>query len=144
MLPSDLTHSHLDAEMQYVIYGAHKKVYQDVDSVRRKDLCIAIGRAVRDVLMERLGDAAAEYSVSEFDEVSVASISGMSETTKEAGSFAVAVATAETCVIYSEGLQRGLKSPYRKEKRSPGSDFDPFSQPGGFCNPMKLKYMDDD
>ena len=92
--------------------------------------------------MERLGGAAKDYSADEFAEAAVDSISGMSEKTKEAGSVAIAFAAAEACVIYSEALQRGIRSPYRKTKRSPGWDYDPFSQPGGFCNPIKLKYRD--
>lgn len=144
MPASDLTHSHLDAEMHYIIHGAHARVYRHVDSVRRMDLCKEIGRAVRSVMMDRLGDAAKDYSIEEFEEAAVDAIRGMSKETKEAGSFAIAVATAEACIVYSEGLQRGLRSPYRKVKHSPGSDFDPFSQPGGFCNPMKLKYLDED
>ena len=144
MPASDLTHSHFDAEMRYVIEGAHARVYKDVTSVRRMDLCREIGRSVRGVLMDRLGDAAQDYTVEEFEQASVDAIQAMSDETLAAGSYAIAYATAEACVVYSEALQRGIRSPYRRVKRSPGSDYNPFGQPGGFCNPLKLKYGNDD
>jgi uncharacterized protein YbjQ (UPF0145 family) len=144
MPASDLTHSHLDAEMRYIVDGAHARVYEHVNSVRRMDLCKEVGRTVRSVLMERLGDAAKAYTIEEFEEAAVDAISGMSDETKAAGSHAISFAVAEACVVYSEALQRGIRSPYRRVKRSPGWDYDPFSQPGGFCNPLKLKYGNED
>lgn len=140
MPASDLTHSHFDAEMRYVIDGAHERVYKDVKSVQRKDLCMEIGRSVRGVLVDRLGDAAKDYTVEEFEEAAVDAIDKMSDAIKAAGSYAIAYASAEACVVYSEALQRGIRSPYRQVKRPLGWDYNPFGQPGGFCNPLKLKY----
>lgn len=144
MPASNLTHSHVDAEMRYIVDGAHARVYEHVNSVKRMDLCKEVGRTVHGVLMERLGDAAKDYTVVEFEEAAVDAISGMSDETKAAGSYAIAFAAAEACVVYSEALQRGIRSPYRRLKRSSGWDYDPFSQPGGFCNPMKLKIENED
>lgn len=144
MSASNLTHAHFDAEMRYIVDGAHTRVYKDVTSVRRMDLCKEIGRTVRGVLMDRLGDAAKDYTVEEFEEAAVDAIHAMSAETKAAGSHAIAYASAEACIVYSEALQRGIRSPYRQVKRTPGSDYNPFGQPGGFCNPLRLKYGNDD
>lgn len=132
---------HLDDELQWIVQEVKDGVLaRDVPKITRGELCRAVGMAVGAVLKERLGDKAADYTVEEFGDVAVDSIRGMGDEIFSQGSGVVAEYAAEACVTYSEGLQMGLRSHYRKVERPAGWDYNPFGQEGGFCNPLKLQY----
>lgn len=133
--------AHLDDELMWIVSETHSNVYRDVKSVRRVDLCKTIGAAVGATLIEREGENAEGMEISEFETLASDSISGMSEETLAAGSHVISMHVAEACVVFMECRKLGMRSPYIVKRIF--DNYNPFGNEGGFCNPMKLKMMDD-
>jgi hypothetical protein len=111
--------------------------------VKRGTIIDAVARVVGQCLLEREPGFADEIDVREFDGVARDAIYGMTEETFELNSSGVAEHVAEMCVAYWEMRKMGMRTTYAT-RRDPMSDYNPFGNEGGFCNPMKLKMLHGD
>ncbi len=140
--------SHLDAEMLWIVKETASSLFdKNGGTVKRGNLCKAIGRVVGEVLINRVGDqvdrlgATRRLTVEEFERAGLDSLMGISDEGPRKDADAVILHVAEACILYAHVRLMGVKSAYNTE-RTYGDDYWPFGQEGGFCNPMKLKMMD--
>ncbi len=138
----------LDKELFWILTETSSELFrkakQDGDgTVKRGVMCKGIARSIGSALMDREGDLAKDVELSEFEEIAWKAAGSGKELLGE-GSDAVAESIAELCVAYMEMRKMGIAAPYpgRKARRHT-DDYNPFGNDGGFCNPMKLKMMDD-
>lgn len=134
---------HLDKEMSWLVKESAARLFRENDDLKRGRFCEEIGRVVGEIMIERLGtpgEHLVPFTVEEFGKVGLDSIMGMSEGTKSADSDAVSYHVAQACVAHAFLRSMGVKSQYAP-RHVPGSDYWPFGQEGGFCNPRKLKEL---
>ncbi len=131
----------MDKELSWILDETLALVFRETKTVKRVDLCKAVARAIGSALLEREGEAAKDIELSEFETLAW-DASGKGEEVLGKGSDKVGRHIAEMCVVFVEVRKMGMRSPYR-EKMSIWPEYNPFGNEGGFCNPMKLKMMDD-
>lgn len=112
------------------------------EKMTRGKFCEGVARKIGALLIDREGAAAKGIEIKEFEMVGYDAIYGISDEISNGGSTAVAEHVAEMCVAFMEVRKMGVRSPYL-EKPKIWDDYNPFANEGGFCNPMKLKMMDD-
>jgi hypothetical protein len=136
----------MDAELAWIVSETVSLQFRDAEKVQRRIICKAVGNVVGSVLIERLGDKAAkaEFTVEEFEKMAVDSISAMSDAILSKGSDHIGFYAAEACLVYAQARLMGLSSKYNPIPRRPYDDYWPFGLEGGFCNPMKLKMLNED
>lgn len=139
-----LIDSHYDHELDWIITERREALFRGRETVKRGAFCSEMGRIVGEVLIERLGDKSEELELhpDDFAKVGLDSLYSMTDDVLAGKAEAVSRYVAEACIVYAIGRTRGLKSAY-SDSRKPSSEYWPFGQEGGFCNPMKLKMMDD-
>nr|WP_250807576.1 hypothetical protein [Neorhizobium tomejilense] len=138
----ELIDSHMDHEMAWIVEETTSILFRKNEDVKRGFLCGEVGKAVGQLLINRLGDDASDLTVDEFERVAVDSITAMTEEVFAGKSDAVSKFAARACVVYAFSRMMGMKSPYKPAYRH-DDGYWPFGQEGGFCNPMKLKMMGD-
>jgi len=113
------------------------------EKVRTWDLLAEIGRSVGQLLIERNTNAKFTLNTQEF--VLLAREIGFSSEShdipKERTVEELALMVAEAAIHYAALRQLGLPSILKQEKSEPV--YWPFGQEGGFCNPMKIKMMNE-
>jgi hypothetical protein len=132
---------HLDKELHWILDETLAYIFREKKTIRRVDLCKQVARSIGSALLEREGEAAKEIEIEEFETLAY-DMAGMGAEVLGKGSDNVGFRVAEACVMFLEIRKMGMHSPYR-QKPSIWSDYDPFANEGGFCNPIKLKMMDD-
>lgn len=138
----------LDKELFWILTETSSELFrkakQDGDgTVKRGVMCKVIARSIGSALMEREGDLAKDVELSEFEEIAWKAAGSGRELLGE-DSDAICESIAELCVAYMEMRKMGIAAPYPGRKaRSLEDNYWPFGNEGGFCNPMKLKMMDD-
>jgi hypothetical protein len=137
----------LDNELLWILTETTAAVFRDAresgKDLKRGKFCKEIGRSIGAALIEREGDAVHDIALSEFEEIAwKAAGSGKKLLGEDSDDAAMSI--AELCVAYMEMRKLGIDAPYPAPR--PGSrwdNFDPFANEGGFCNPIKLKMLDD-
>lgn len=138
----------LDKELFWILTETSSELFrkakEDGDgTVKRGVMCKAIASSIGSALMEREGDLAKDVELSEFEEIAWKAAGSGRELLGE-DSDAICESIAELCVAYMEMRKMGIAAPYPGRKaRSLEDNYWPFGNEGGFCNPMKLKMMDD-
>lgn len=132
---------HLDKEMSWIVKEGATRFFNDHDDPKRGPFCESMGRIVGEIMIERLtspGEHLVPFTVDEFGKVARDSIMGMSDDIKKGTSDSMCYHVAQACVAHACLRSMGVKSQYAP-REVPGSDYWPFGQEGGFCNPLKLK-----
>lgn len=138
----------LDKELFWLLTEASSTIFRKAreegdGTVKRGDLCKAIGRSIGTALIEREGELAKDIELSEFEDIAWKA-AGSGKDLLGYGAEAVVESIAELCVTYMEMRKMGIPSPYRSSvPRGYRDDYNPFGTEGGFCNPMKLKILHD-
>jgi hypothetical protein len=137
---------HMDAELGWIVSETVSSMFNNSETVKRFVICQGVGRAVGQTLIERLGAEkvkAAGLTVEEFEKMADKSLHTMPDAVKDKGAQNIAGYAAEACLVYAQSRLMGMDSPYNPVPRRPHDDYWPFGQEGGFCNPMKLRLLND-
>jgi hypothetical protein len=146
MNPIFRAQANLDSELQWIVKSTVETLFAQADgkTITRGQIFEAVAPIVGSVLVERLGDNRFSISVDEFLKLAQSIFANMGNDDKQGAEF-FAETLASNLAMYAELRSQGMQSPFPKpERHAVYSDFDPFSQPGGFCNPIKLKLMVED
>lgn len=133
----------MDKELYWIVTETSSVLFASSKTVKRGDLCKAVGIAVGQVLLDREPEYAEKIDIEEFEGVAWDAIRGMTEETFAGGSDTVARHVAEMCVAYFEVRKMGMRAAY-ETRPDPMASYNPFGNEGGFCNPLKLKMLHDD
>lgn len=142
----DRIHRQMDKEFYWILHEIQTQLFQEYrdrdEKMTRGKFCEGVAKKIGALLIAREGEAAKGIEIEEFRMVGYDAIYGITEEISAGGSTAVAEHVAEMCVAFMEVRKMGVRSPYL-EKPKIWDDYNPFANEGGFCNPMKLKMMDD-
>jgi hypothetical protein len=136
----------MDKELDWIVEETCSILFaraEDIGGVVKRGVLIdTVARVVAQSLLEREPEFAGRIDAKEFDGIARDAICGMTEETLDLMSSGVAKHVAEMCVAYWELRKMGMRTTY-ETRRDPMSDYNPFGNDGGFCNPMKLKMLYD-
>jgi hypothetical protein len=136
----------MDKEFHWFLHEISSQLFREYrerdEKMTRGKFCEGVAKRIGGLLIDREGEAAKGIELKEFEMVGYDAIYGINDEISAAGSDAVALHVAEMCVAFLEVRKMGVRSPYL-EKPKIWDDYNPFANEGGFCNPMKLKMMDD-
>jgi hypothetical protein len=135
---------HLDAEMDFVL----KSMLETLEfPINFRQLSEILAEAVTSVIHEREPETAKLFIASDLKPVSsgVFSLHHDQEGSwfQNAQLWSVAVELTFAWLTYIQALKLGAPSPVQ-ERAWARDAYDPFANEGGFCNPMKLKLLDED
>jgi hypothetical protein len=135
--------SHIDAEMTYALQAILETVEYPIFF---SDFSNLLAEAVTDIVYERAPQTAELFHARDLAPISrsVFSIkqSEDREWFKSTCHYAVAKELSFAWLTYVHSLLLGAPSPV-EERRMAVMNFDPFANEGGFCNPRKLKMLDE-
>lgn len=133
----------VDCELQYVATETAQSMFIGKEKVRTWDLLAEVGRSIGQLLIERNTNEKFKLTTKEF--VCLAREIGFSseshEVPKERTVEELASMVAQAAIHYAALRQLGMPSIVKEERQEPV--YWPFGQEGGFCNPMKIKMMNE-
>lgn len=135
----------MDRELDWIVEETCSVLFAAAEDgkVKRGAIIDAIAKVVGRTLMEREPELADRIDVGEFDGIARDAIRGMTEETFALKSSGVADHVAQMCVAYWEMRKMGMRATY-ETRPTRSSDYNPFGNEGGFCNPMKLQMLYED
>jgi hypothetical protein len=137
------TSSHLDAEMTYALQATLETVEYPISFNAFSAL---FAEAVTGIMHERVPQTAELFDAKDLAPISGGVFSAKRaedpEWFKNTSHYVTAKELTFAWLTYIHSLLLGAPSPLRERKLSAMS-FDPFANAGGFCNPRKLKMLDE-
>lgn len=128
---------HNDAEMQWILQEVLSDLFNNKQTVKRGYLAEEIGKAIFSVINERVPKIG--LTRYELQQTALDFLTNMPEEQIHAAQDTVRY-LANNLLAYCSLRSLGLKPQY--EAKAP-QEYWPFGQEGGFCNPIKLKMLED-
>lgn len=137
----------LDAELLFIVTEGVRNFVQgkssELKGATRGQCCDLTAKLVFETICERNPDHADMFS--EYEIQKVASDIFQALETKDVGYLALYPQIAERLLHYMSVRLMGVRAAYVDPRSEAHHDsYWPFGQEGGFCNPMKLKMLNDD
>lgn len=133
----------VDPEMLYIATESAQSLFIDKQTVKTIEVVKVIAKNVAGLIIERNQNEKLKFTEQEFIELakSVAFSSSHHEIPKERTVNDLAELIAETSMYYAGMRELGMPSIVQEVYEN---HYWPFGQEGGFCNPMKIKMMNED
>ena len=132
----------VDPEMLYVATESAQSLFLNKQTVKTIEVVNEIAKSVAGLIIERNTNEKLKFTEKEFIELakSIAFSSYHHEIPKERTVNDLAVLIAEASMYYAGMRELGMPSIIQEVYVN---NYWPFGQEGGFCNPMKIKIMNE-
>ena len=128
---------HNDAEMQWILQEVLSNLFKNKQAVKRGHLAESIGRAIFGVITERVPKIG--LTRYELEQTALDFLTNMPEKQNHTAQDTIFY-LANNLLAYCSLRSLGLKSRFEEKA---AQEYWPFGQDGGFCNPIKLKILED-